>query len=729
MERNDVENDMLTLETPITALATVGPAVAGKLKKLGIITVKDLIFYFPFRHEDLSRVTPIRLAAPGLQLTVRGRVEQIENQRSRWRRTLVTEAIVADAAGDKIKVVWFHQPYLPKTLPAGTEVFLSGKVADTKYGLELVAPTYEPVKTVQTHTARIVPVYSTTAGVTSRHIRFLVHRALSSGVTVGDPIPPEVSKPARLMLRSSALRTRHFPQNWEELKLAERRFDFEELFILALRNLTLRAKLKRAAAPVVPFDEQATKQFVSSLPFPLTGAQRRAAWEVIKDLGRPFPANRLINGDVGSGKTMVATIAAVNVARAGFQTALLAPTEILAEQHVETLRRTLKNTNVRVALLTSSQSSPEVRKEITEGRAHIIIGTHALLESKVAFHRLGLAVVDEQHRFGVEQRKGLQQKMGIPPLHLPPASQEGEIKKSFSPLEEGGGGGGFLPHLVSMTATPIPRTLALTLFGDLDLSVIDEMPPGRKKVETIVVGGAGNSPNPSLQEGNRADVEDFIRRELTAGRQAFVVCPTIDPHDRLDIKSVKEEVERLATDVFKDFKVGVLHGRLKAKEKDAVMTSFVSGETQVLVATSVIEVGIDVPNATMMLIENADRFGLAALHQLRGRVGRGGHQSYCFLVPSEEVSEQGRARLAALARSSDGFALAEEDLRLRGPGDIFGVAQSGFEDSILPALRDPLLLAEAQRAAHDIFTRDPTLARWLYVKKAVATAAGAVHLE
>lgn len=681
---------MLTSETPVTALATVRKETASKLDKLGIKTVRDLLFYFPFRHEDLSRVSPISLAAPGLQVTIRGRVEQIENRRSPWKRRLMTEAIVADEQGGRIKIVWFHQPYVTKLLPPGTDAYFSGKVADTKYGLELVAPSYEPVKAVQTHTGRIVPIYPTTTGITSRHIRYLVHCALSAGVTVGDPLPPDVSKSAKLMLRSSALRARHFPQHWDELKLAERRFDFEELFILALRNLTIRAKLKKASAPAIPFDEQATKAFVSSLPFPLTNAQRKAAWECIKDVERPHPANRLINGDVGSGKTMVAAIVAVNAARAGFQTALLAPTEILARQHYATLSRVLAPADIRVGLHTSD--APADLGELSAGFIQIIIGTHALIEPKVRFHRLGLVVVDEQHRFGVEQRKKLQQKM---------------LSGDKLPI---------VPHLISMTATPIPRTLALTLFGDLDLTIIDEMPPGRKRVETQVVE-------------SRDSIEKKVRDELAAGRQAFVVCPQIDPHDRLDVKSVKQEVERLQQDVFKAFRVGVLHGRMKATEKDAVMASLVSGETQVLVATSVVEVGIDVPNATIMLIENADRFGLAALHQLRGRVGRGPEQSYCFLVPSDEITDNGRARLAALAASSDGFALAEQDLKLRGPGDIFGVAQSGFEDAILPALKDPRLLAEAQAAAQQLFVKDPSFSRYPYLRTAVTRALGEVHLE
>lgn len=676
---------MIRLDTPTSEFTQIGKKTAPLLAKLGVRTIGDLLLYFPFRHEDLSRVVPIALAPPGMVSTIKGRIEQIASRRGRFGRHLVTEAIVADSSGS-VKAVWFHQPYLAKMLAVGSEIFLSGKLTKSRYGLAFQAPTWEPVKIVQTHTARIIPVYSTTGALTSRQIRFLVSKSLPLAAQVSEILPREVVASEKLMPRGRAVVAMHFPSNWESLEKARVRFAFEEIFILALRNLILRSRLRRFRAPAIPFDETATRAFVSSLPWRLTDAQRRAAWEIIKDMEHPYPANRLLDGDVGSGKTLVAVIAALNAIRAGYQVALMAPTEILAQQHHQNIKRFLSS--VEVALLTgSTENAAAVRRKLSDGQIPFVIGTHALLQPTTKFKNLGLVVVDEQHRFGVEQRKALQKKMGE---------------------------SGALPHLLSMTATPIPRTLALTLYGDLDLSVLDELPPGRTPVETRMV--------------KHGDVEKFIRDELARGRQAFVICPLIDASDKTGKRSVTEEVERLR-EVFPTCSVAALHGRLKSSEKEKIMADFAAGRTQLLVSTSVVEVGVDVPNATVMHILNADHFGLAQLHQFRGRVGRGAEKSYCFLVPSEECTEEGMRRLQAVAATTNGFKLAEEDLKLRGPGELFGTSQHGFDENVLIGLADPVALRDAQKHAKDLLARDPQLKNHPDLAAAVRTRVGAVHLE
>lgn len=681
---------MIGLDTPIGEFTTIGKKVASLFEELGVKTVAELLLYFPFRHEDLSRVVPIALAPPGNVSTVKGRVEQIANRRGKFGRHLITEAIVADSSG-KAKAVWFHQPYLPKMLTVGAEVYLSGKLTKSKYGLSFQAPSWEPVKAMQTHTARIIPVYSTTGRLTSRQIRFLVSKALAFAGALPEILPREVLANEKLLPRGRSIAAMHFPPSWEALEKARRRFAFEEIFLLALRNLILRSQLKSFSAPAIPFDENATKSFVGSLPWRLTDAQRRAAWEIITDMSHPHPANRLLDGDVGSGKTLVAVIAALNAIRAGYQVALMAPTEILAEQHFKSIGKFLRETRVTIGLLTGSvEDARRVRSDVASGKIQLLIGTHSLIQSATKFKKLGLAIVDEQHRFGVEQRRALQHKMTDP---------------------------GTLPHLLSMTATPIPRTLALTVYGDLDLSVLDELPPGRMPVETRIVDRL-----------RRTEVESFVSNEIARGRQAFVVCPLIEESDKTGAKSVKAEIERLR-EIFKDVKIGALHGRMKSEEKEKIMAEFSSGRVQLLVSTSVVEVGIDIPNATIMFIENAEHFGMAQLHQFRGRVGRGSEKSYCFLVPGEECDEAGIKRLAAVAATTNGFALAEEDLKIRGPGSLYGTDQHGFFGTELIGLTDPVLLRNAQAAARELLASDPSLKNYPHLAQTVRTRVGEVHLE
>lgn len=679
----------MTLDSPVAQLPRVGAVLNTRLAMLGIRTVRDLLMYFPFRYEDYSAVTPIRgLPLGGDQVTIRGRVELIANKRSPRTRKIITEAVVNDGT-DQLRVVWFGQPFLTKTLQVGDEVYLSGKLKNDRFGVSLVSPTYEkyhPSKAV-THTARIVPMYPLTSGVTQKIIRSLVAEVLPLAKTIPDWLPETILRDAGVVPFARALSAIHFPETLQEQALAIKRLKFDEVFVLQLRAEMVRQSLRRVTAPVLTFQEQAIRSFVETLPFALTKDQKIAAWEIFQDLGRAEPMNRLLEGDVGSGKTVVAAMALYLATLHGYQGVLMAPTEILATQHVETLKRMYEKTNISVALLTRTQCefvgpgqgelenvSPIkkkalVREHVARGKAQIIVGTHALLGEAIQFFRLGLTIVDEQHRFGVEQRKTMHEKSGTT----------------------------LMPHFLSMTATPIPRSLALTLYGDLDLSRITQMPPGRKPIITRLV-----------DPHEREQSYDFIRRQIAEGRQVFVLCPLIEESmetgERFEAdekKTVMKEFKRLSEQVFPDLRVGYLHGKMAGKDKDAAMASFARHELDILVATSVIEVGVNIPNASVMLIEGAESFGLAQLHQLRGRVGRSTHQSYCLLF-SNSMSGRASERLAYFASTTDGFLLAEYDLHERGPGEVYGTAQSGLMQLKLATLRDTDIIATARALARDI---------------------------
>ncbi len=627
----------------------------------------------------------------------------------------ITEAFVEDRSG-AIKAVWFNQPYLANTLKEGLTVSLSGKVSFDK-NLYLSNPAYEKISPPPLggaggdfflrHTGRLVPVYPETAGLTSRYLRYLISLFLPALAQLTDWLPLEVKKSQRLIDLPAALRQIHFPSSTRAAEQAKRRLAFEELFLLQTFVLTQRVKWQQKRAIKISFNERLIKDFVAKLPFKLTQAQRQAAWEILQDLAKPRPMNRLLEGDVGSGKTVVAAIAALEAARAGWQVALMAPTEILARQHFQTLNQLLSGHNLKVCFLSSSETKQNAKEAINKksllakiksGQINIVVGTHALIQQQVSFKNLALAIVDEQHRFGVMQRAALQKNITLLKDGLPEQ----------------------VPHLLSMTATPIPRTLALTIYGDLELSLLNEMPKGRPAIITKIVPPT-----------KRTAAYDFIRQEIKAGRQAFVICPRIElpeENNQDEIKAVKEEYRRLSQEVFPDLKLTMLHGKLKPVEKAKVMADFSAGRTDILVSTSVVEVGIDIPNATVMMIEGAERFGLAQLHQFRGRVGRGPHQSYCLLF-TDSSSQTTQSRLKALVTCRNGFELAEKDLALRGPGQFFGTSQSGLPDLPMASLIDMILIKQARTEAAKILQQDPELKKYPLLKDKLKKFQTTIHLE
>lgn len=655
---------MLSLETSITAIPRYGKLFAKRLLQLKIATIRDLLLYFPLRYEDLSHVVPIGQLKIGEKATVRGVVQDIQSRRSWQRHMLLTEALIRDDSGS-IRVVWFRQPFLAKVFAPGTPIWLSGTVSDDGYGVHFTNPVYEKVEEEALHTGRIVPVYALTERVTQKQLRVLVRFALPSAGLLHDTLPDAMRKQYRLIPFAKAVSELHFPTSQKALLVAQRRMAFAEFFALYCRIFSLRATRAKEEASAIRFFEKETKAFVASLPFTLTDDQRKAAWEMIGDIQKTTPARRLLNGDVGSGKTVVAAIVALNIVLSGKRVLFMVPTAILAEQHARTLATLFKGTGFAVALHTASHKL--LKKQLLT--APIVIGTHALLHTKDVLHNVGLVIVDEQHRFGVAQRAAL--------LH----------------------DSALVPHLLTMTATPIPRTLAQTLYGDFDISFLRTMPKGRKHIMTRLVTA-----------DKRQAAYDFIRKEIAKGRQVFVVCPLIDPSDTLGVRATTEVFENLKMTIFKDLKIGLLHGRVKADVREKTMRAFSENTINILVATSVVEVGIDMPNATVMMIEGAERFGLAQLHQLRGRVGRGSDQSYCLLF-ADANGDVARERLQAAVRLQDGFALAEADLQLRGPGEVFGVAQSGYIDFRFARWNDFALMKEAREAANEWYAKIPQLDR------------------
>ena len=615
---------MLTLLTKIEQLKKVGPSYLKRLAQLKIKTIRDLFFHFPHRHDDFSQIIPISQLKEGQKATVQGKIAEIKNIRLFHKRMVLTEGLIKDDSGT-IKVIWFNQPYLTNTLKRGKAVDISGKLSFVKKTLCFSNPAYEIVdhKKETTHTGRLVPIYHETAGLSSRYLRYLIKPLLPLVAQITDFLPEAIKKKFKLMGLAEAIKQIHFPDNSHLAEAARYRLGFDELFLIHLTTLKQKQKLNQEKAPIIPFEQKLIKSFVKGLPFKLTDDQRKAAWQIFQDLVKDRPMNRLLDGDVGSGKTVVAIMAGLAVAKAGYQVALMVPTEVLAKQHFETFKNFLEKEKIKVGLLTSSNKL-KIDKKID-----IIIGTHALIQKNVKFDNLALAIVDEQHRFGVAQRAALQEKT--------------------------------IPHLLSMTATPIPRTLALTIYGDLDISLLKEMPKGRQKIITKIVAPIG-----------RQKTYDFIKKQVKQKKQVFVICPLIDESDKLSVKSVNQEYKKLSEKVFPQLKIAMLHGKLKPKEKEEIMKKFKEGKIDILVSTSVVEVGIDVPTATVMMIEGADRFGLAQLHQFRGRIGRGKEQSYCFLF-TDSPAKKTHQRLKAVLTTDDGFKLAEKDLKIRGPGNFSGI--------------------------------------------------------
>ena len=701
-EKQTISNGV-NLDAPVQKLYKIGPAYAKKLQSLGIKTARDLLFYFPFRYDDFSDITKIADVEIEQIATVQGQVVEARNIRTFKKRMALTEVIIEDDSG-AIKAVWFNQPFLTTTLRTGATVNLSGKVSFSKNELVFSNPAYEVVgynnSRNYTHTGRLVPVYHETYGLSSRWLRFHIKPLLIFAKKIEEFLPLEIIKSHDLLPCSSAIKEIHFPKNLEIAEKAKRRFAFEEIFLIQLWNFLQRKKWQNNESLKIHFQEKLIKEFVASLPFRLTDSQRKAAWQILKDLEKPAPMNRLLEGDVGSGKTIVAAIAVLETVSQGMQAAIMAPTEILAEQHYNTFSGYLNN--YKIALLTGSKgllngekiSRSGILNKARVGEVDVVIGTHALIQEKVFFKNLALAVVDEQHRFGVEQRA--------------------RLLKTITSLKDGIPDK--IPHLLSMTATPIPRTLALTIFGDLDISLLTEMPKGRKKIITSIIPPAG-----------RRDAYYFIADEIQKGRQIFVICPLVEDSDILEIKSATTEFEKLRK-VFPRFEIGLLHGRLKPKEKEEIMLKFKNKETDILVSTSVVEVGIDIPNATVMVIEGADRFGLAQLHQFRGRVGRSEYQSHCFLF-TDSRAKKTHQRLNALIKCENGFELAEKDLKIRGPGEVYGIRQSGMPDLAMASLSDIKLISETRKAAKEIFEKDPLLKNYPRLKERLKEFARNIHLE
>ena len=667
----------MEVTTPLTDFPGVGEVRAKALAKLGLRTAGDLAAYLPRAYED-RRASYTIAEAPLDQPVCIPVLLAEEPRRMNIRRGLdVARMKVVDGASAML-VSFFNQGYLRQALHRGEEYVLYGKVALVGDHRQMTNPQFEPA--ARPHlTGRIVPVYPLTAGISNALLASLVEQALEALPAPEESLPGELLAAHGLAPLERCWRDIHFPPTPEALEAARRRFAFEELFYLSLGLALLRHRRSAGRGPAIRGE---IGDFQALLPFALTGAQKKAIDEAAADMASGRPMNRLIQGDVGSGKTAVAAACAWLVCRAGWQCAMMAPTEILAEQHWRSLHGMLAPAGIRVGLLTGSMRASEKKKvyeELRSGGLQFVVGTHALLSEGVAFQRLGLAIADEQHRFGVEQRAAL-------------AAKAGELED------------GLRPHVLVMSATPIPRTLALMIYGDLDISVIDELPPGRTPVKTFLVG-----------ESKRQRMYGFVRAQVAEGRQVYIVCPSVEENGEAeggwDLKAVTRYARTLREQVFPDLRVGLVHGKLKAKEKEAAMAAFAAGETDVLVATTVIEVGVDVPNASLMIVENAERFGLSQLHQLRGRVGRGKHQSWCILVSDDRAPET-RARLRVLTGTTDGFKIAEEDLKLRGPGDFFGARQHGLPTFRVADLNtDTRVLKEAQEAAGEVLAADPDLSR------------------
>ena len=668
----------MNLESPVTDIKGVGDAVAKKMNVLGIKTVHDLINYYPRRYDDYSEVMLIKSLHPGV-VTVEVEVKQVTGRYVR-RGLHITEAVVSDETGST-RVIWFNQPYRANGLKKGTRYYMSGEYELSRQRFQLMNPSVEAVSDLPVNTARILAIYRETKGLTSRQIRNALANIRALIEKTEETLPEWLIKDLKLVSRASAIKSLHMPESREDLDAARRRLGFEEVFQLSLASLLNKQENQSEKSLAIPFKESLAKDFVGHLPFSLTGAQRKAVWQIYLDMQEPKPMNRMVEGDVGSGKTVVAAMAAVMAMAQGWQVALMAPTELLARQHAETIYKLLEplgwadSLGLLVGSLSAKQKS-QMHEKIKAGEVNFVVGTHALIQEKVDMHKLALVIIDEQHRFGVEQRKTLMAKAG------------------------------HMPHVLSLTATPIPRSLALTLYGELDISILDEKPAGRLPLITKI-----ESPN------SRETLYKEIKKYLQKGHQMFVVCPLISDSDLLAARSAEEVHAELSKKSFKEYKVGLLHGKLKAEEKQKIMEQFIAKDLDILVSTTVIEVGVDVPNANIMLIESAERFGLAQLHQLRGRVGRGQEQAYCYLMLGD--SKPPSRRLRALESSNDGFKLAELDLEIRGPGAIYGSMQHGQLDLRIAKLTDTKLIAEARKAAQHGVERQKELLKYKELMKQV----------
>lgn len=667
------------MEDSVEAISGVGPAMAQTLATNNIHTIGDLIAYYPRKYDDFSHLIAINRLRPGA-VSIKARISQVKGRYVR-RGMHITEAVASDSSGS-VRLVWFNQPYRAAAIQLGTDYFISGNFELSRQKFAIMNPSTERASDFPVNTARIIPVYREARGIKSTQLRKILKQIAPTIASSPETLPQWLVDQQQLLSRSGALLGVHFPDDMSLLDQAKQRLSFEEVFELALTALLIKQDALQVPALKIPFNEQLAKDFVSHLPFNLTDDQRKVIWQLYQDMQRTQPMNRLVEGDVGSGKTVVATMAALMAMEQGYQVAFMAPTELLARQHAETIYKLLQPLGFasQVSLLVGGLKSTQKRQahqRIADGSVRMIVGTHALIQEKVDMYKLGLVIIDEQHRFGVEQRKKMQIKAG------------------------------HMPHVLSMTATPIPRSLALTLYGEMDISLITAKPSNRLPIITKVC-----SPN------SRDSLYQAVEEQIVLGRQVFWVCPLVgDSKAMQDVQSAETVHQTISKGAFKHRRVGLLHGKMKADEKAATMQDFIDHKYDILVATTVIEVGVDVPNATVMLIENADRFGLAQLHQLRGRVGRSQHQGYCYPILSD--SKAPTKRLRAFQQTSDGFRLSELDLELRGPGAIYGTLQHGELNLQMANLTDVKLVSQARSAAQEFIDRGEKLLQYKHLAQRV----------
>ena len=694
---------ILTVDTTLAELSTIQKPFLSKFETLGIRTVRDLLFHIPTRYDDFTQTKPIANAIEGEKSTFEGTVSTVRTRKT-WKRNMtIYEAELHDTTG-VIRLVWFNQKLAIENLVSESSIRVSGKVTADTNGLVLVSPSFERSTRRPTHTARLVPIYPETYGLTSKFIRWQIETLFTKKISLPDPLPEHIRKEIHLPKLPDTLRLLHFPNSMTDVELGRKRLAFDGMFLAQLKSIEQRSLWSKESA--VPFQmkdgfkERSKKRF----PFSLTHVQQIAVTEILHDLGQTIPMNRLINGDVGSGKTAVAAIASAYVAENGFQVAILAPTEVLAKQHFETFSRFFTHDPFHIALLTRSYHALDntaitketLKNALKAGLVNIIIGTHAILQKTLSFHNLALVIIDEQHRFGVVQRATLQ-----------------EATRTI-----GDGVKNAIPHLLTLTATPIPRTLAIAILGNLDISILDELPKSRIPITTKI----------AHTKSDRETVFRFARQEIKKGHQIFIILPLVEESASLsEVKAAKTEYEKLTRAVFPDFQVGLLHGRMKASEKEKIMSAFADGAIDVLVSTAVVEVGIDIPNATVMIIENADRFGLSQLHQFRGRVGRGSEPSFCFLLTGKNGSSN--ERLSVLAKTRDGFTIAERDMEIRGPGAFFGARQSGIPDITMSHLANERLIKITRDKAKELIDSNPTLSNYPLLATQLRQLSQEVHLE
>ena len=715
---------MFKIQNPVEQINGVGKKYLTKLENLGIKTVGDFLYHLPHRYDDFSEFKKIDQITIGETITIQGQIVSIKTTQTWKQRMTITEAYIKDDTGS-IKATWFNTPAPLKYLTKGKAIRISGKIGiDKKNEAFFSHPNFEfiPISALQQEQAEniirinnninyntgiMAPIYHETAGLKSFWFRRTMKDLLSQ-VEVEDFIPRAILKSQNLIDLATALQHIHFPRSTKEVTLAKKRFAFEKIFLIQLKSLLIKEDWNKKTAPKIPFNEKYIKSFVNTLPFTLTNAQKKCTWQIIKDLEKSQPMNRLLEGDVGTGKTVVATIATLSVINQLYQVALLAPTEVLAIQHYKSLRKFFNKLDFTIAILTRSEikaasanqpskkiSRKKLLEKLASGEIDLIIGTHAIIQKDIIFKNIGLAIIDEQHRFGVRQRAFLQ--------------QESSLKSKTDKAT---------PHLLSMTATPIPRTLSLAMFSNLDLSIINEFPVGRKKIITQVVNSNGYN-----------QVHQFVKQSIQKGQQAFIIFPLVEESSKIsEVKAATKEHRRLQENIFPKFKLKLLHGKMKPKEKNAIMLNFKNKKIDILVATSVVEVGIDIPNATIMIIEGAERFGLAQLHQFRGRVGRGKYQSYCFLFTSTNIADT-TARLKILEKTNNGFKISEADLKLRGPGQFMGIAQSGIPDIAMESLSDVKTIEQAKIEAQRIISFNPNLKKFPLLKKEIKKLGIVTHWE